>query len=343
VRNVKLGFFMICKTLGLFRLMRWITRRQLKILCYHGFEIVDECSFRPNLFIKPAEFDNRLAKIRRFGMRVASLDEAVDQLYSGSLPDNTVVLTVDDGFHSTHTLALPLLQKHACTATVYVTTYYVEHANPIFRLIVQYMFFRSTAAELVLKNVCWAPDGVVKLSNAAESEKAMWQCIEYGERSTEEERGMISEQLGELLLTPFGEIARSKMFNLMTPKQLQALAAAKMSIGLHTQRHSFSLDDRQLAEREITDNRAALQRCGVTAIDHFCYPSGEFDPRQAAWLDGMGVKSSTTCLPGLNTPATPRHAMRRFLDGHNIHPLEFEAAVSGFSDLLRNLVKRGPA
>lgn len=340
MRNVKLTFFWVCRTLGLFQLARWLTRHHLKILCYHGFELVDECDFRPKLFIKAKQFEMRLATIRRLGMRAAPLDEAVEQLYSRSLPANTIVITIDDGFQSTFDVAVPLLKQYACAATVYVTTYYVENPSPVFRLLVQYMFFSSKQPELVLTNVCWSADGVVTLADCAQAEKAMWDCINYGERAeTEAVRRAICAELGELLKTPYSDIERSKIFHLMTPEQLQALAAADVRVALHTQRHSFSEANQSLAEREIADNRLALQRADVDWIDHFCYPSGLWNERQASWLDGMGVKSSTTCLPGLNSAGTPRHGMRRFLDGDNIHQLEFEAALSGFSDLLRALVQ----
>ena len=344
MRRVKLSFFAVCKALGLFSLARQRTRRQLKILCYHGFEVADECSFRPKLFIKAPQFEQRLATIRRLGMRVATLDQAVAQLYEGTLPEDTVVITVDDGFSSTHGLAVPLLRKYDCPATVYVTTYYVEHSAPIFRLVVQYMFDRSGATELVISNARWGADRVVNLADAAQAEQAMWECIDFGERHcTEEERHAISEALGAALNIPYRAIVESRMFHLMTAEQLQSLAADGVSVGLHTQRHVFSTDERAQAVREIADNRDALKRCGVDAIDHFCYPSGVFDPRQGDWLDEMGVKSSTTCIPGLNTALTPRHAMHRFLDGDNIHPLEFEAALSGFSDMLRGLLARSHA
>lgn len=344
MRKLKLSFFAICKAVGLFSLARRRTRSQLKILCYHGFEVADECSFRPKLFIRSAQFEQRLATLRRLGMRVATLDQAIAQLDQGTLEDDTVVITIDDGFYSTHGLAVPLLRKYGYPATVYVTTYYVEHSAPIFRLVVQYMFHRSTATELVLDNAHWAEDRVVNLTDAGQAEKAMWECIDFGERHcTEWERQAISETLGVLLNVPYREIVDSQMFHLMTAEQLQSLAADCVSVGLHTQRHTFSTDDRAQAVREIAENRQALKRCGVDAVDHFCYPSGVFDPRQGEWLDEMGVKSSTTCIPGLNTALTPRHAMHRFLDGDNIHPLEFEAALSGFSDVLRGLLSRSHA
>jgi peptidoglycan/xylan/chitin deacetylase (PgdA/CDA1 family) len=121
----------------------------------------------------------------------------------------------------------------------------------------------------------------------------------------------------------------------MTPQELISLGAAGVEIGLHTHRHNFPENDRFRAELEITDNRAALSRWGTNSTNHFCYPSGLWDERQWQWLDSMHVKSSATCLPGLNSQRTPRHALRRFLDGANIDQLEFEAAICGFSDLIR--------
>ena len=122
--------------------------------------------------------------------------------------------------------------------------------------------------------------------------------------------------------------------SLMSPNELRELADAKLSVELHTHRHTFPQDAQDIAEREIADNRKALSQWFAGEKRHFCYPSGLFHERQHAWLDQMGVKSSVTCLPGLNSDTTPRHALRRFLDGENIHRLEFEAALSGLTDLV---------
>lgn len=336
MRKAKLLLFFLCRTLGLFRLARWLTRDRLKILCYHGFALNDEAEFRPKLFIKPERFEERLATIRRYGFQVLPLGEAVERLYSGTLPANPLVVTIDDGFHSVYRLAAPRLQQYGFPATLYLTTYYVEHPNPIFRLVIQYMFWKTRRKTLELKNVPWTPDGVIDLSVAAQKEKAMLDCIRHGEsRCTEDMRCALSLQLGALLDVPYEDIVRSRILHLMTPEELQTLADAKIDVELHTHRHVFPIDNQEMAQREIVDNRAAIQRLLGREASHFCYPSGLWEECQWPWLDALNVKSSTTCRPGLNSGKTPRHALRRFLDGENIHSLEFEAALSGFSDLLR--------
>lgn len=59
---------------------------------------------------------------------------------------------------------------------------------------------------------------------------------------------------------------------------------------------------------------------------------------QWEWVQDLHIKSSTTCVAGLNTAKTPQHALRRFLDGDDVHELEFEAALCGLSDLFRAAV-----
>jgi hypothetical protein len=198
------------------------------------------------------------------------------------------------------------------------------------------MFWKTRKQKIVLENVPWTSYRVVDLLDAAQTEQVMWDCINYGEhKCSEEQRCVISEELGRLLETPYEAIVQSKMFHLMTADELRSLADAKIHVELHTHRHIFPSDDQTLAEREIADNRDVLKQCVSHETQHFCYPSGLWEERQWAWLDNMKVRSSTTCVPGLNSYQTPRHALRRFLDGENIHQLEFEAALSGFSDLLR--------
>ncbi|HYM33739.1 MAG TPA: polysaccharide deacetylase family protein [Steroidobacteraceae bacterium] len=336
MRSIKLAILFISRSLGLFRLARWITRDRLKILCYHGFSFSDECRFRSKLFISPAIFEQRLATIRRYGLNVLTLNEAVDRMYDRTLPKNALVITIDDGFHSVHTLAVPRLIRYNYPVTLYLTTYYVKNPNPVFRLVVQYMFWKSSKRELVLENVTWSANCVVNLSDARQTERTIEACITYGEREcTEPMRVALCEELGVLLGTPYKDIVQSKILHLMTPMELQSLAKSNIDVELHTHRHTFSDDDQAAAQREIADNRAAIGQWLSKETHHFCYPSGLWNERQWAWLDQMNVKSSTTCLPGLNSHRTPRHALRRFLDGENIHQLEFEAGLSGFSDLLR--------
>ncbi|MEJ7804781.1 MAG: hypothetical protein WKG03_02525, partial [Telluria sp.] len=94
---------------------------------------------------------------------------------------------------------------------------------------------------------------------------------------------------------------------------------------------------------------ADMQKCsdiiveaGLPRPTHYCYPSGNFDGAASDALSAMGVQTATTCLPGLITQAnaSESHYLPRFLDGESISMLEFEAELSGFSDIVRRMLRK---
>src|SRR4029077_9557706 len=48
--QLKIGLLHVSKCLGLFHMARYLTRRGVRILCYHGFSLDGESTFRPKLF-----------------------------------------------------------------------------------------------------------------------------------------------------------------------------------------------------------------------------------------------------------------------------------------------------
>jgi hypothetical protein len=71
------------------------------------------------------EFATQLDVIRSV-CRVLPLDEAVDRLRSGSLPQRSVCITFDDGYANNRTTAAPLLKERGMPATVFVATGYLN-------------------------------------------------------------------------------------------------------------------------------------------------------------------------------------------------------------------------
>jgi peptidoglycan/xylan/chitin deacetylase (PgdA/CDA1 family) len=337
--RAKLCLFFAARMFGLFRVAAYLTRGKLRILCYHGIELEDECRFRPKLFIKASTLEQRLRIVRRYGYRVISLGAALAHLDGDSAPANSVVVTVDDGFSEFMRVGVPLLQRYGFPATIYLTTYYVLNPNPIFRLVVQYMFWRSTVRDVGLRDVPWSVDKVVDLSDPQQRHEVTWACINYGERVCDEAgRVAVCERLGKLLGVSYAEIVASRKFHLMTPDEVRSLDGSEISIQMHTHRHVFPADDKAAAQREVTDNRHWLAQWTSESQRHFCYPSGLWHERQAPWLAELGIVSAASCVLGMNDAQTSRYALRRLLDGENLHHLEFEAALTGFSDVLRRLL-----
>jgi len=94
-------------------------------------------------------------------------------------------------------------------------------------------------------------------------------------------------------------------------------------------------EDPDLAQAEIQKNIAVLAPYSSKPLRHFCYPSGIWSEKQWPILADAGIRSATTCEPGLNSSLTRPFAMARFLDGEDVRPVEFEAEMQGYSELLR--------
>lgn len=339
-RAAKRAVLHASKWLGLFRLARRLTGPGVRILCYHGVAQGDEAEFRPQLFITPGRFRRRLAYLARHRFPVVSLDRAVEGLESGAVPPCATVITFDDGFHGMHRLGLPALRALAFDATVYLTTYYCLKERPVFGLVVEYALWRTRRDTVALDGLGLPRGGTASLRRPAERDALAREIVLWGEGHCDEDgRGRLARLLAERLEVDYDRIARERVLGLVSAPEVREMALAGVDVQLHSHRHRFP-EDRAGALRELRDNRAALEPLARKPLVHFCYPSGFRGPAHDSILREAGIRSATTCEPGLNYPDTPRLALRRFLDGEDIAQIEFEAEVSGFAELLRRL-RRG--
>jgi peptidoglycan/xylan/chitin deacetylase (PgdA/CDA1 family) len=317
------------KAIGGFWLADRMRRPGIAILCYHGFAAHDEHRFRPALFIRPAAFEARLKWLQESGYNVIPLAEAIERLETGVFGKRDAVITIDDGFHSVAAIGWPLLKKFGMPATLYATTYYSTHANPVFRLAVQYFFWRAPHSGARFDDLC--------PTASDPGAGAMWPLIHWGEtRLDENERWTLACRVAERLDVDHAQLRRSRRLSLLTPEELRALSQDGLDVQLHTHRHNLP-EDAEGVEREIADNRKVLSAVSDRHAVHFCYPSGVWSRRHWAPLERLGVRSATTCLPGFNVRDTPRLALRRFLDSDRCSQRDFEAELTGFKSLMRGM------
>jgi hypothetical protein len=148
--RLKQSLYAGARAAGLFRLSRLLTRRGLRIVCWHGTSLADEhrvfpaCSFRPT---------TSSAGCSRSTATRLPLEEAV-RGSRGDAPAGAVALTIDDGFHGTLRHAWPALPRHGFPATLYATTLPRPGAAlPVVRLLVQWAFRESKEPVLDLSEL----------------------------------------------------------------------------------------------------------------------------------------------------------------------------------------------
>src|SRR5680860_1045334 len=79
----------------------------IPILTYHNFTKDEGSSYKINI----VEFEKQMNYLAIHNYSVISLSELLAGLRAGQLPLKPIVITVDDGFKSTFTLAYPVLKN----------------------------------------------------------------------------------------------------------------------------------------------------------------------------------------------------------------------------------------
>jgi peptidoglycan/xylan/chitin deacetylase (PgdA/CDA1 family) len=336
----------IAKSMGGFELARRATSSRLRILGYHGIWTTPGDQFGEYVFITPEQFERRMVWLKRSRYTVIPLDEAIDALDRRRPIRNCVVLTIDDGWRSTYTHMLPVLEHLRLPATLYVTTWYVDRQAPIVNVAVNYVLQCSK-----LRCFTWADaDGVchsVQLGTSSEREMHAIQINKRLEKLPRlADRVDALRQVCALAEVPTEPWWSSGQFHLMSREEIRDAHRRGLDIQLHTHRHrGVRVYITSLGE-EIADNREVLRKaCGVDNFRHFCYPSGIYDPIARAILASSGVTSAVLSERGLNTAGADPYALRRLLDGRPVSDEEFEAYLSGVfevSDVLRRSATRIP-
>ena len=334
-------FLYLCKYSGLFHLSNYLLRKKLLILCYHSFELKNETRFRPQLFIKKETFERRLKLLSDSSARVLSLDAAIQSLESDSLPDHSVVITIDDGFYSVLPVAFPLLEKYGFPATLYQTTRDMLKEQPVLHLLIAYMIEITPKASVSSRQE-WGRAEIFELMRPQDRKKFFDYCLSCaGKLDSFEALERFCIELGDVLEVDYEDVRDSRLLTLLSEAEVSMLASRGLDIQLHTHSHRFPKNDAEEASLEITKNRKALAGLTHRPLVHFCYPSGEWRTSHWKILEKEGVKSATTCMPGLNDSKVNVLALNRFLDSEDISDIVFEAELYRFNEILRMLRSRG--
>ncbi|GAG57913.1 unnamed protein product [marine sediment metagenome] len=94
----------------------------IPILTYHNFTKDESSSYRINI----EEFEKQMDYLATHNYSVISLSELLKGLRDSQLPPKPIVITIDDGFKSTFTLAYPVLKKYNFPATLFLYTNFIE-------------------------------------------------------------------------------------------------------------------------------------------------------------------------------------------------------------------------
>lgn len=96
--------------------------QKVPVLCYHYFS--GTCN--SSLCTTSTDFDNQMKYLKDNGYWVITLEALLGfTKYDETIPENAVVITIDDGYRSGYEIAYPILKEYGFVATLFVYTDFV--------------------------------------------------------------------------------------------------------------------------------------------------------------------------------------------------------------------------
>jgi peptidoglycan/xylan/chitin deacetylase (PgdA/CDA1 family) len=327
------------RLLGVFALTQFLTRKHLRILCYHGFSILDEHEVMPHVFMRRETFVRRMQILKRRRIPVIGLAEGLNRLAAGTVGNAETVITLDDGWASNLSVAAPVLEALQFPASIYVTTEHLEAGAEVFNVALYYMLYRTSRTTLRLEGLDPAIDGSYNLEpDPGAVHRSIVAAVERV-FPVLSDRQRLLVPISAALELDLGEILGGGRFQLMHRAEIEVMHRRGFDIELHTHTHHLPASFEQTQDEIMRNQRALTEILGVEK-NHFCYPSGEYSPRHLEWLPRLGIASATTCEPGFNGRNTDVLQLRRYLDSEAVSDISFEAEICGLRELARIIRRR---
>lgn len=224
---------------------------------------------------------------------VMPLHDAIQIMATQRMPPRAVCITFDDGYRSTHDLALPILRELNLPATVFITTGYVGEGN----------MWNDRIVEAVRQLPCGLYDlrdlglGIHSIQTLHERKQAIHKLTENSKYLPSKTRLDISRKL-EILA---GGV--SNQGHMLTREMICNLARQGIEIGGHTVTHPIltSLEDKSALD-EIAGGKQQLEQIIGQPVRLFAYPNGkaemDFDQRHVSMAKEAGFSAAFTTAMG---------------------------------------------
>jgi peptidoglycan/xylan/chitin deacetylase (PgdA/CDA1 family) len=236
----------------------------------------------------PDEFDRQLAFLKRHFNVVNFHMLAELEARGESFPPNCVVITFDDGYADNYEVALPILQSHGLTASVFLSTGFIDKQEPFWFEMLSYFIMRMEPGVLSLSRAQFRVE--VTESNRLEVRGSLGRGMRVVSDAT---RLLMLDELRE----QSGVQPTKNEIDLVRPltwDQVRALDSAGIEIGSHTVSHPFlvQLRDEELAV-ELADSKKRIEQELGRPVSSLSYPTGGseyFDSRSVRVADECGYR-----------------------------------------------------
>ena len=286
------------------------------ILMYHR---VAEEPFDPwGTAVSSARFADQLAWLI-CDRKILPLTEFAARKAEGTLPDNAVALTFDDGYSCNAEIAAPMLERFRAAATFFLTIDAIEKSRA---------FWWDELEEITLghEGPALSLDGNQISLGSRQADDRRWKPAAPPrtprQRAYHElQRMLVTRKPAEIdeamseLRSQTSEAAPTK--GPMTPDAVRRIAGSRIDFGSHSLSHAW-LTSLSQAE-QCAEIRTSADRCATLTGSRprsFAYPFGDFDRHSIRLAEDAGYDCACSTEAAAVTPTSSPFALPRVQVGN---------------------------
>jgi peptidoglycan/xylan/chitin deacetylase (PgdA/CDA1 family) len=268
--------------------------KNISILIYHRVNDDNDQFFSAT----PTNIFKRQMEYIRSRFRVLPLEEIVERMKKNDIPDNSIVVTFDDGYLDNYSNAFPILKEFSIPATIFLATDAIETGRILWHDRV-FSAFRET------KSLHLKAFGVNKrclsLRNLEEKLYAQDEVLKFLRTLNNKERYLCIKSLEKVLKVSENESRYRIMMNWSEVKEMHKNG---ISFGGHTITHPIlSRLDIDEMKKEIFISKKIIEDHLEVSIESFAYPNGtaeDFDETTKQLVKDAGYSCAVTTIFGNN-------------------------------------------
>ena len=252
----------LLERIGVLAISRYIHRRSPLVLMYHRILKHD---LVPGTH--PETFSKQMDYIKK-NFNVLNMSQLMSSLQNGNVPERALVLTFDDGHYDFYVNAWPIIKNHGLTATLFVTTQFIDEKTWLWPDILKYILMQAQPGQFSVEDV-----GILNLD--AGSLLSIWNrladiCLTKSAEDRQVFIGNIADKLNVVVPQ-----SPQLPFAPTTWSQLAEMVSEGLDIGSHSLSHPIlSKVTPQQLTNELVGSKERIQEMLNIKVTGICYPNG---------------------------------------------------------------------
>lgn len=273
----------------------------LLILTYH--RITDEPDLHDPLKVSVVSFEKQVIFLKKH-YTIISGEQLTDIIKNNKpFPENSCLITFDDGWSDNYTNAFPILKKYKAPAIIFISTDYIG-TNRIFwhEKLCNILLKASNYKKLNNIKYKWPVSIGGKISNIVKAPEHQRRplindLVEFIKSYSLDEINNLIREL-EALFEVVEEVSQPVM---LSWEQVKEMSQNNICFGSHTKSHAIltQISTDKVIE-ELKESKNIIENKLGKPVHFFAYPNGNYNEIIIKVTKEIGYLASFTCLTGVN-------------------------------------------